>query len=97
MATRSRLIGVSCDSSADVHGRPLRDDVQESAALPTELCRRTGNCIRRIVLHVSPRPRTSTGVVVKTVVKPQNCCQASRHPKGANCWCFRTLFPTPGT
>jgi hypothetical protein len=37
--------------------------------LPTELCRRTGNCIRRIVLCVSPVPLTSTGVVVKTVVK----------------------------
>src|SRR5229473_3304589 len=33
----------------------------------------------------------------KTVVKPQNCCQTSRRPKGANCWCFRTLSPTPGT
>ena len=37
--------------------------------------RHTGNCIRRIVLYVSLRPRTSTGVVVKTVVKPENCCQ----------------------
>jgi transposase len=28
-----------------------------------ELCRRTGNCIRRIVRSVSPRPRTSTDVL----------------------------------
>jgi hypothetical protein len=28
-----------------------------------------GNCIRRIVRCVSPQLRTSTGVVVKTVVK----------------------------
>src|SRR5438309_11439593 len=42
------------------------------AAPPTELCRRTGNCIRRIVLCVSPESQTCCGVVVKIVVKPRS-------------------------
>ena len=42
------------------------------AALPSELCRGTGNCIRRIVLCESPESQTSSGVVVKIVVKPRS-------------------------
>src|SRR5207248_11657410 len=42
------------------------------ATPPTELCRRTGNCIHRIVLCVSPESQTSSGVVVKIVGKPRS-------------------------
>src|SRR3981081_2924673 len=33
-----------------------------------------------------PRPQTSTGVGVKTVVKSQNCCQESRRRNGQESW-----------